>query len=527
VVDERDVGSRHALAERHPQGVEDERRTHVAGQLPADTYTYDAADNLKTIADGGGTVTYAYDAADNVCWAYVGSSSNACGTVPSGATSFSYDSNDNRTHTYYPGNVDMSQSWDNGDRLKEIKAINSVGPTTLTDFTYTYTDTGGTDRDRRASVLDASNNKTTYSYEANRGWLAEALTKAAGGTGSTVSDFKYDYDDNGNLTHRSDSSGASWTSYGTDNANELCWSVAGKQTVGTHNRLTCTTTPTGATTYTVDANGQETAQSGRGSIAWNKRHQATSVFSTSMGYIGTNNSLRLTDGTSSFKYNALGLGTKTVAGVSNYYTRDPNGQLLSDRTTAGTYNYIFDGLGSIVALTNSSGTVAKTYSYDPYGTVTAGSGTVDNPWQYASGYYDSGTNTVKFGQRYYDPSIARWTQTDPIDAIGIRQGNRYLYANEDPINFVDLSGAVKLNQCCGGGASEAGASPEEVPHGGGGAPNYGSTAASRLRATVTTTGAVVRQAAVRAVANRVGYHLGTAADEIEHVVEHVSEHLLR
>jgi RHS repeat-associated protein len=277
---------------------------------------------------------------------------------------------------------------------------------------------------------------------ANRGWLAEALTKAAGGTGSTVSDFKYDYDDNGNLTHRSDPAGASWTSYGTDNANQLCWSVAGKQTVGTHNRLTCATTPTGATTYTVDADGQETAQSGRGSIAWNKRHQASSVFSTSMGYVGPDNSLRLTDGTSSFKYNALGLGTKTVAGSSNYYTRDPGGQLLSDRTTAGTYNYVFDGLGSVAALTSSTGTVAKTYSYDPYGTVTAGAGSVDNPWQYASGFYDSGPNTVKFGQRYYDPSTARWTQTDPIDAVGIQQANRYLYVGGEPIDRTDPSGRV-------------------------------------------------------------------------------------
>jgi RHS repeat-associated protein len=432
------------------------RLTSDSGATGSDTYTYDAADNLKTVVDGGGTVTYAYDAANNVCWAYVGSSSNACGTVPSGATRFSYDSNNNRTHTYYPGNVDMSQSWDNGDRLKEIKAINTVGPTTLTDFTYTYTDAAGTDRDRRASVLDAANNKTSYSYEANRGWLAEALTKAAGGTGSTVSDFKYDYDDNGNLTHRSDPTGASWTSYGTDNANELCWSVAGKQTVGTHNRLTCATTPTGATTYTVDADGQETAQSGRGSIAWNKRHQASSVFSTTMGYVGPDNSLRLTDGTASFKYNALGLGTKTVAGSSNYYTRDPGGQLLSDRTTSGTYNYLFDGLGSVAALTSSTGTVAKTYSYDPYGTVTAGTGSVDNPWQYASGFYDSGPNTVKFGQRYYDPTTARWTQTDPIDTIGIQQANRYTYASDEPSQQTDPAGTVPVYPYAHGYCSIAG-----------------------------------------------------------------------
>jgi RHS repeat-associated protein len=138
--------------------------------------------------------------------------------------------------------------------------------------------------------------------------------------------------------------------------------------------------------------------------------------------------------------NALGLGTKTTGATNAYYTRDPGGQLLSDRTSAGTYNYLFDGLGSVVGLTNSSGTVAKSYSYDPYGAVTPGSGTVDNPWQYAGGYWDTSAGVEKFGQRYYDPAIARWTQPDPIDATGIQQGNRYLYVDGDPTNDTDPMG---------------------------------------------------------------------------------------
>jgi hypothetical protein len=36
VVDERDVGARTALVERHPERVEDERRAHVGRELPAD-----------------------------------------------------------------------------------------------------------------------------------------------------------------------------------------------------------------------------------------------------------------------------------------------------------------------------------------------------------------------------------------------------------------------------------------------------------------------------------------------------------
>lgn len=52
---------------------------------------------------------------------------------------------------------------------------------------------------------------------------------------------------------------------------------------------------------------------------------------------------------------------------------------LSHKTSAGglvglrqgdnRYYYIFDGLGSVVGLTDSSGTLINTYSYDPYGNI--------------------------------------------------------------------------------------------------------------------------------------------------------------
>lgn len=35
-------------------------------------------------------------------------------------------------------------------------------------------------------------------------------------------------------------------------------------------------------------------------------------------------------------------------------------------------------------------------------------------WQYAGGYRDVNTGLYKFGERYYDPTLGRWTQQDPI-----------------------------------------------------------------------------------------------------------------
>jgi RHS repeat-associated protein len=52
-----------------------------------------------------------------------------------------------------------------------------------------------------------------------------------------------------------------------------------------------------------------------------------------------------------------------------------------------------------------------------------------------AGYYH-------FGARYYDPSLGRWTQQDPVGgSLGdLGSVNRYAYAGDDPVNLVDPSG---------------------------------------------------------------------------------------
>jgi YD repeat-containing protein len=72
---------------------------------------------------------------------------------------------------------------------------------------------------------------------------------------------------------------------------------------------------------------------------------------------------------------------------------------VGKRIGSGSYYYLFDGLGSVVAVTDNTGGAANTYSYDPYGKVTA-TGSVANPWQYTGGYLDSQTGLVKLGQRF-------------------------------------------------------------------------------------------------------------------------------
>jgi RHS repeat-associated protein len=99
-------------------------------------------------------------------------------------------------------------------------------------------------------------------------------------------------------------------------------------------------------------------------------------------------------------------------------------------------------LGSTVALTDSGGNVVNRYSYDPFGAVTSSTEAVDNSFQFAGGLYGASVQLNKFGQRFFDPSLGRWTTPDPIDRAGIRLGNDWLYAGDDPVNLVDPTGEI-------------------------------------------------------------------------------------
>jgi len=81
-------------------------------------------------------------------------------------------------------------------------------------------------------------------------------------------------------------------------------------------------------------------------------------------------------------------------------------------------------------------------TYDPYGQVTASTGNAaaGNPFRFAGGYQDP-TGLSQFGQRYYDPTLGRWTQQDDLNVIGDpANGNRYTYTGDDPVNNIDPSG---------------------------------------------------------------------------------------
>ena len=66
------------------------------------------------------------------------------------------------------------------------------------------------------------------------------------------------------------------------------------------------------------------------------------------------------------------------------------------------------------------------------------------------GYLDA-SGFEQFGVRYYNPSLGRWTQQDPVGGslFDLNSANRYIYASDDPVNQVDPSGKFSIGSCIG------------------------------------------------------------------------------
>jgi RHS repeat-associated protein len=158
------------------------------------------------------------------------------------------------------------------------------------------------------------------------------------------------------------------------------------------------------------------------------------------------------------------------------YISGPGGMLLEqiqDSGTTGTaYYYHADQLGSVRAVTNQAGTVVNTYAYDAYGTTTASSETVANPFRYAGEYQDAETGLYYLRARYYDPATQQFLTRDPLVAA---TEQAYNYAGGSPLNATDPRGLrFSINdEGGGGGAVNLGGAPGE---GGGGAGAAGAAA---------------------------------------------------
>ena len=134
----------------------------------------------------------------------------------------------------------------------------------------------------------------------------------------------------------------------------------------------------------------------------------------------------------------LGMDVVQERDSNNNVTASYSGGLSARSTAEGTVFYGFDGGGNVTSLTDGTGAVVGSYTYDAWGNTIASSGAKaqENPYRYSgkeqlAGYYS-------YGFRFYSPSLGRWINRDPLRERGGK--NLYGFVANNPINHMDRYG---------------------------------------------------------------------------------------
>ena len=156
-----------------------------------------------------------------------------------------------------------------------------------------------------------------------------------------------------------------------------------------------------------------------------------------------------TVGSTTYNYTTLsGLVTRQTWGSNSIdFLYDENNQPFAMKYNGTWYYYVLNVQGDVVKLIKADGTVAASYTYDPWGKVLTSTGDLANinPLRYRGYYYDTETGLYYLQSRYYDPEIGRFINADTYtttDSTGILSANMYAYCENDPVMGVDPKGEI-------------------------------------------------------------------------------------
>ena len=312
---------------------------------------------------------------------------------------------------------------------------------------------------RATRVARANGTVTTKTYAPERGWL-DSLQTVSGGA-LLVQDLTYQRDAKGRIERlTSATAGDSWL-YGYDELNRLLFAMnmdpayESRTRVFEYDRIgnmifnsalgpylyplagsprPHAVTLAGATAYGYDANGNMTAR-GMQTIVYDGADRPMQVEGVSFAYGPDGQRWKKTSGTSV----TLTLGRIEIrSGVMTKYL--PGG---AKRIGSATYWLHKDHLGSIQAVTDSSGAQVLRKVYAPYGERLAANGVLSESKDYIGERLDEETGLLYLNARYYDPALGRFISADPSDPTAPGVGlNRYAYAFNNPVGYLDPSGLV-------------------------------------------------------------------------------------
>jgi RHS repeat-associated protein len=102
--------------------------------------------------------------------------------------------------------------------------------------------------------------------------------------------------------------------------------------------------------------------------------------------------------------------------------------------------YHADGNGNITYLVNSAQAMVANYKYDPYGRTISSSGSLAsaNVYRFSSKEFHANSGMYYYLYRFYDPTLQRWVNRDPIGESG--GGNLFRFCDNARSGTIDLFG---------------------------------------------------------------------------------------
>ena len=217
--------------------------------------------------------------------------------------------------------------------------------------------------------------------------------------------------------------------------------------------------------YAYDAGGNPTVLRGM-ALTWGEGRRLKRIAATAgevtFAYDSDGKRVKKTSGNTETKYyyngSTLSGLVRTTTGntgttkITVQFVYDAEGKPFLLRLNGKTdYFYLYNGLGDVVGLVDSSNKVVVRYQYNSWGKVTSSEDTSGvslatlNPFCYRKYVYDSETGLYCLGSRYYDPEVGRFVNADDTDVIFAKpqelyHKNLYVYCYNNPVVRRDIQG---------------------------------------------------------------------------------------